>query len=464
MKIPTFLRPLALFPRKALVGLAVASGLLIALGAYSFFNLQRQAAAADWVLHTYQVVSGLQGIFSSVQDAESSQRAFVVSGNEAYLEPCNKALRALPAQLDAVSGLMSDNPRQQSKLRKLRRSIDERLSLISQRIEQRRQLGAGAWDLKLLQGAGIRRMEAVRADVEAMIGDEESLLAARRETLAAARRRAVVVQSLVGLSSLSLLAAVFIGLARQMARASRAEKAAGDSNVQLRVANNELRAFSYSVAHDLRAPLRAINGFAQIIDEDCRGQLDDAGQRALERITANSTKMAILIDDLLELSALSMQVVRQDKVEMNDLVRGAYQELLETQNGRVIECEIAPLPPASGDASLLRQVWLNLIGNALKFTRDRERTRIEIGGNVAGPEFATYFIRDNGAGFDMRYADKLFGAFQRLHRPNDFEGTGIGLALVQRIIERHGGTIWAEGEENQGARFAFTLPEWSGRK
>ena len=154
-----------------------------------------------------------------------------------------------------------------------------------------------------------------------------------------------------------------------------------------------------------------------------------------------------------------MQPLRTGRVEMSDLVRGVYQELLETQNGRVIDCEIAPLPPAIGDPSLLRQVWINLIGNALKFTRDRQPARIEIGGIVAGPDFATYFIRDNGAGFDMRYAEKLFGAFQRLHRPTDFEGTGIGLALVQRIIHRHGGTIWAESEENQGARFAFTLPE-----
>lgn len=461
MKPPKFLRHLAFLPRKLLAGLAVAIGLLIALGAYAFYNLQQQSAAADWVSHTYQVVAGLQGVFSSVQDAESSQRAFIVSGNEAYLGPCNNALRTLPGQLDAVGQLISDNPQQRQKLDKLRRSIDERLTLVRTRISQRRALGAGALELKLLNGAGIRSMEVVRQDIDTLISEEKALLKARRDTLANARLQSVVLQSLVGLVSLGLLAAVFVGLAKQMARAHRAEQSAESSNVQLKAANNELRAFSYSVAHDLRAPLRAINGFAQIIHEDCGGQLDAPGRRALERILANSTQMAVLIDDLLELSKVSMQTVHKGKVEMNDLVRGAYQELVENQNGRIIECEIAVLPPASGDPSLLRQVWLNLIGNALKFTRNQEKTRIEIGGNVAGPEFATYFIRDNGAGFDMQYADKLFGAFQRLHRPTDFEGTGIGLALVQRIIQRHGGTIWAEGEENQGARFAFTLPEWN---
>ncbi len=461
MKLPTFFRQFALFPRKLLIELTVAICLLVGLGAYSFFNLQKQSEAADWVTHTYQVVSGLQGVFSSVQDVESAQRAFTVSGNEAYLEPYSNALRALPRQLEALGRLVSDNPGQLARLNKLRQDVEARASMSRTRIEQRRQLGTGALDPKILSGVGVRLMETVRADIDAMTGDEKALLQERREILARARIRSTVFQSLVGVFSLVLLGAVFVGLARQMQRANRAEQETEKSNLQLRDANNELRAFSYSVAHDLRAPLRAINGFAQIIDEDCHGQLDESGKRALDRITANSTKMAVLIDDLLALSKVSMQPLHKAKVEMNDLVRGAYQELLETQNGRIIECEITALPPASGDPSLLRQVWLNLIGNALKFTRDQERTHIEIGGNVAGPEFATYFIRDNGAGFNMQYADKLFGAFQRLHRPTEFEGTGIGLALVQRIIQRHGGTIWAEGEENQGARFAFTLPEWN---
>ena len=170
--------------------------------------------------------------------------------------------------------------------------------------------------------------------------------------------------------------------------------------------------------------------------------------------------MGQIIDDLLSLSKISYQPLRTGKVEMNELVRGAYHELAEAQPGRIIECEIGDLPPAAGDPNLLRQVWVNLIGNAIKFTREQKRATIEIGGNMAGPEFATYFIRDNGAGFDMQYAGKLFGAFQRLHRSTEFEGTGIGLALVQRIIHRHGGTIWAEGQPGAGARFAFTLPEW----
>ncbi len=171
--------------------------------------------------------------------------------------------------------------------------------------------------------------------------------------------------------------------------------------------------------------------------------------------------MAQLIDDLLSLSRIGFQPLEATRIEMTALARSVFEELRAAQTGRDIEFQIADLPPAVGDPSLMRQVWINLIGNALKFTRRRDKVRIEIGGTDAGLDFVTYFVRDNGAGFDMRYAGKLFGAFQRLHQPADFEGTGIGLALVQRIVQRHGGTIWAEGEENVGARFAFTLPEGS---
>ena len=172
--------------------------------------------------------------------------------------------------------------------------------------------------------------------------------------------------------------------------------------------------------------------------------------------------MTRLIDDLLALSKISYQPLRASKVDMTELARQAYEELREPSKGQEVDCVINELPPATGDPSLLRQVWVNLIGNALKFSQMRAKTEIEIGGNVAGPEFLTYYIRDNGAGFDMQNAEKLFGAFQRLHQSGDFEGTGIGLALVQRIVQRHGGTVWAEAKENEGARFAFTLPEWGG--
>ena len=461
MKVFPLLQPLSRVPRRLLLGMGLALLLLSALGAFSYHNIQKQAEAAGWVEHTYQVATALQGVVAGVQDADSAQRLFTLSGVPASLETYETVVRALPAQLDRIGSLTSDNPRQTARLQTLRASVNERLVKARERIDQRQQLGVAALDPKFLSSNTVKLMSTIRSEVQTMIGEENSLLEVRLAQLRTERWRGVLIQSLGGLLSLALLAAVFTSLIRQIFRANHAEAETRLTNAQLQDANAEMRAFSYSVAHDLRAPLRAINGFAQVLEEDHAPELTPDARQSLGRITANASKMDHLIDDLLALSKVSMQSLQTGKVEMNELVRNVYQEVLETQPGRQVDIQIASLPPAEGDTSLLRQVWYNLIGNALKFTRDRPQTHIEIGGNVAGPEFATYFIRDNGAGFDMRYADKLFGAFQRLHRPTEFEGTGIGLALVHRIIHRHGGTIWAEGEENKGAFFAFTLPEWN---
>jgi signal transduction histidine kinase len=462
MRVPAFIRQAQQLPRALLVALGVAMALLISLGALSYRNIKHQGDAARWVAHTAEVAVILKDIFANVQDAESGQRMFTVSGVERYLRPFDAAMQRLPGELNQARDLMGENPVQLNRLQTLRGDIDRRLALIRTRISQRRELGAGATNPAVANAEGVDLMERVRSDIGFMITDEDRLLATRLEGLERARRRALWFQNVAGLISLALLVGVFITLANQMLRAMRAEQEAQRSNTQLRDANNEMRAFSYSVAHDLRSPLRAINGFAQVMVDDCSEQLSDHGRRALARITANATTMAQLIDDLLALSKISYQPLRATKIDMTELAREAYEELREPRNGHVVNCVINELPPASGDPSLLRQVWLNLIANALKFSSMRDKTEIEIGGNVAGPEFATYYIRDNGTGFDMQYASKLFGAFQRLHQTGEYEGTGIGLALVQRIVQRHGGTIWAESKENEGARFAFTLPEWAG--
>ncbi len=459
MNLRPIFRSIRQLPRGLLMGFSLALSLLIAMGELSYQNIEHQADAANWVEHTHQVTEQLTAILSTVQNVDSSVRSFVLTGEEAALQPYSGAMQTLPAQMEAMGRMVPDNPPQLIRLKELHADIDQRMAQARMRVQQRHDLGAGALESKYITPVALRLMENVRNDVAAMTAAESKLLSERLHTLKVARRRSLVLQTVGGMISLGLLLAVFAGLVVQILRANRAEQDAQRSNMQLKDANNEMRAFSYSVAHDLRAPLRAINGFAQVIVEDHEKNLPEEGRRALNRITSNASMMAQIIDDLLSLSKISYQPLRVAKVEMNELVRGVYQELAEAQKGRVVACALGDLPPATGDPNLLRQVWVNLIGNALKFTREREHASIEIGGNVAGPEFATYFIRDNGAGFDMQYANKLFGAFQRLHRPTEFEGTGIGLALVQRIIHRHGGTIWAEGQEGAGARFAFTLPE-----
>ena len=240
---------------------------------------------------------------------------------------------------------------------------------------------------------------------------------------------------------------------------STLELRVAERTAQLEMANKELEAFSYSVSHDLRAPLRAVDGFSQAVLEDYGAQLPEEGQRYLRTIRSGAQNMGRLIDDLLAFSRLSRAPLKSQDVDTNQLVATSLEDLKFLSEGRQIEWKLAELPPCVGDPALLKQVWVNLLSNALKYTNKRESARVEVGCEFT-PEGNAYFVRDNGTGFDMRYASKLFGVFQRLHRAEDYEGTGVGLAIVQRIIHRHGGRIWADAAVDHGATFYFTLQEW----
>jgi PAS domain S-box-containing protein len=231
-----------------------------------------------------------------------------------------------------------------------------------------------------------------------------------------------------------------------------------ERTAQLEAANKEMEAFSYSVSHDLRAPLRAITGFSSMLLEDYADKVDDEGKRILNVVKDNTLNMSALIDNLLNLSRIGRKEIERSKIDMDKLSQTIFNEIKATVPEREIQFDIKPLPPTYGDEGLLRQVFLNFLFNAIKFTRFRENPIIEVGGYAEGSE-NVYYVKDNGVGFDMQYADKLFGAFQRLHSNEQFEGTGIGLAIVQRIIHRHGGRVWAQGKVNEGATFYFSLPK-----
>ena len=227
---------------------------------------------------------------------------------------------------------------------------------------------------------------------------------------------------------------------------------------QLEEANKELESFSYSVSHDLRAPLRAIAGFSRILVEEYASRLDDEGKRYLDVIQNDTRKMGKLIDDLLALSRFGRKVMRAADFDMERLAEAVFKELQGTEPGRNLKIRFKPMPPARGDRDMIRQVLVNLLSNAIKFTRTREFAEIEVSGWSAEAE-NVYCVRDNGVGFEMAYVEKLFGVFQRLHAADQFEGTGVGLAIVQRVIHRHGGRVWAESKEGEGAAFYFTLPK-----
>lgn len=237
------------------------------------------------------------------------------------------------------------------------------------------------------------------------------------------------------------------------------ENRVADRTEQLLAANKDLESFSYSVSHDLRSPLRHISSFVSLLEEHLDGHLDDTAQKYLSTIGSSARHMSQLIDGLLAFSRLGRSAVNLTPVDFALLVDAVVSQLAHDTQGRVVDWVVASdLPVVQGDALLLREVWANLLGNAFKYTRPRERARIEVGWSVDPAVGYTFFVRDNGVGFDTQYAQKLFGVFQRLHRASEFEGTGIGLALTRRILERHGGSIWAESQLGQGSVFHFSLP------
>lgn len=239
------------------------------------------------------------------------------------------------------------------------------------------------------------------------------------------------------------------------------ERRVEERTAQLEAANRELEAFSYSVSHDLRAPLRAVDGFSRILMEDYAGLLDGEGHRVLGIIRANTQKMGQLIDDLLAFSHFGRKQIEESEIDMNRLAAAASEQVDSGGDGRVVHWDIGGLPPAHGDRAMMAQVFANLLSNAAKYSKTKGAPAVEVGGHAENGD-NVYYVRDNGVGFDMQYTHKLFGVFQRLHSAEEFEGTGVGLAIVKRIVERHGGRVWAEGKVNEGATFYFALPRNGG--
>lgn len=230
------------------------------------------------------------------------------------------------------------------------------------------------------------------------------------------------------------------------------------ANRKLKFANRELESFSYSVSHDLKAPIRAIQGFSRMLLGEHAARLDEEGHRLLDVIVNNTQIMSKLIDDLLELSQVGRHQLRRSQVDLDALARQVFKQLREQEPKREIQLTINDLPQVWGDPALINQIMMNLLGNAIKYTRTKENAAIEIGCHNEGSE-DIFYVKDNGVGFEARYAYKLFGVFQRLHGGEEYEGTGVGLAIVKHIVQRHGGRVWAEGKPDEGAIFYFTLPK-----
>jgi signal transduction histidine kinase len=449
---------------KVTTGFGVAIAVLIVIATVAYRNAVGYVETNEWVMHTNQVLGKLSAIVSRLNEAESQQRAYLITGDNRYLQWRDRVFSDIGKDVAGLRQLTADNPGQQQRIPSLETAIANRLETMEGTRRLLETQGIEAVRQRIKSGVGPVAMDGILAVLGAMETEEKHLLQLRTaelkenaDILLKISAAAIVVISLF----LGWLLRVIHG---QMVERKRAEQAFENLNADLQqqtthlgVANRELEGFTYAVSHDLRAPLRAIDGFAQMLEEDYRDRLDEEALRYVSVIRGNSKRMRTLIDDLLAFSQLGRQVVAKAEVDMNRLVQEVIDEVLPQEGSKHMNVRLGILPPARADRALLRQVWVNLMSNAIKYSAKSPNPVIEVTGRNDGAD-NVYSVRDNGVGFNMAYANKLFGVFQRLHRAEEFSGTGVGLAIVQRLVTRHGGRVWAEGAVNAGAMFSFTLP------
>jgi signal transduction histidine kinase len=415
--------------RKTLIGFMAAVAVLVLASAAAILSVRGYANSAKWVAHTYEVIGELDALSAALNSAEAARRAFLATRESFHLEERAAALAKLRKHLQYANMLTVDNAQQQRRLRDLEGYLERRAAPVAE----------------------------VNAKIEEIQKTERILLAQRHridDLWAEGLLTAFMALLITGTAVLTWLCR---RIRKEMAERKRQTAALDRANLGLEAANRELESFSYSVSHDLRSPLRAIDGYSQMLEEDYCAQLDETGRRYIRTVRNGSQRMAELIDDLLTFSRLSRQSLNRQIVDMTALARRAAAEVLEGQPEPRPAVKIAELPPVAGDPALLRQVWTNLIGNAVKYSSKSATPQVQVRAATEG-RLVRYEVQDNGIGFDMKYVDKLFGVFQRLHSADEYPGTGVGLAIVQRIITRHAGAVSAQGERGKGATFQFTLP------
>jgi signal transduction histidine kinase len=443
---------------------ACALVILLGIGILSFRSTVRDEEDRGWVAHTHLVLEILQAVSIDATQAESSERGYILAGQEKYLEPYWAGLGQVRRDIEGLRKLTADNPIQQDAIKRLKPLMEARLAGLAERIEIRKQAGlmAGA-EAEAKGNNGVELVDRIRERIGEMEHTEQQLLSRRLNVAAISSRRMKAVIVIGNASGILILLVAGSVIHREACRRNLAEKELKDVNehlqhrtAELSDANSELESFSYSVAHDLRAPLRQVAGYSNVLLQDSAPHLDAEARRYLEKIQEGARKMGRLVDDLLSLSKVGRQELALQDTPLDSLLRQAVEDLAPECSGRKVDWQIGGLFSAECDPGLMKQVFVNLLSNAVKYTGKRERAVIQVG-QMMQNDRRVIFVRDNGAGFEMQYVGKLFGVFQRLHKARDFEGTGVGLAIVQRIIRKHGGQIWAEAELDRGATFFFTL-------
>ncbi len=440
------------------LGLGLALFLLVLISFVTFNSVDQFESSSKLVDHTHLVIKQINQIVSNVKDAESSQRGYLITSDESFLQEHHDIVVELPDELSKLRYLTRDNPEQQKTINTLEELIDKRMKTLRLGIDMLADRGEISSEevTGLVGGSGKQAMLQLRGHADYMIAVEDKLLDERAQ-LVEAKASSTKLWILFGnFVAITLLLSALWLIMLEIKHREVAQRSIEKTAAQLELTNKELESFSYSVSHDLRSPLRAIDGYSRMFEEDFADRLDDEGRRLLSVIRVSSKKMGQLIDDLLAFSRMGRKPVDTAMVDMNALVDEVWSEVCINSRTSLV-LKKANLPAAWGDRALLRQVLMNLLSNAVKYSSKKSEQLIEITAKQREHE-VVYSVRDNGVGFDMRFYNKLFGVFQRLHTEHEFPGTGVGLAIAQRVIVRHGGRIWAESKPDEFTIFNFSLP------
>jgi signal transduction histidine kinase len=430
---------------------------LLSIGLVCYRSVVRGEEDQQWVEHTHFVLEKLNALQNDQSAAGIGVRGYLQTKQPAYLQEYRDAAQQTSDDLAALRQATADNAVQRSTLDKLTPLVNARIEQWSSRLKLFQQTGQQQQTPSPTGQASNRKViEDTQILVDALRQEEQRLLAQRLEVAAKASRVLKSVIVFGNAFALLLLVAATVIVYHEIRQRAEAEALAKLRLNELEASNKELEAFSYSVSHDLRAPLRSIDGFSHIVIEEFGEMLGEEGRSHLQRVRAAAQQMAELIDDLINLSRLSRTEMRDEQINLSEMANSVVETLRESDPERAAEISVAPGLETHGDSRLIRTLMENLIGNSWKFAARQQLTRIEVG-KTGNNGSSVFFVRDNGAGFNPAHTARLFGAFQRLHRNDEFPGTGIGLASVQRVVQRHGGKIWAESQVNQGATFYFTL-------
>ncbi len=446
--------------------LAMFAALLVAI-VMAFAFTRYMATTAGWVSHTHAVMTTIETAKTDIAQALSDTRAYVITGDAAFLTVKKRKVADLLQRLAQLRRMTSDNATEQAHVRTLTKLVGAWTARLGDVAQVRAVQGFAAAAALVQERYAATASEPILGVLGDMHAVEQRLLQQRRSKEEHLRHIVGALFVLLGCSALILSLIVYGQIRRRMRHWIETQHQLEHLNrdldrktQSLEETVRDLESFSYSVSHDLRAPLRHITGYASMLLEDAPAGLDSESIRHLHVIADSARHMGALIDDLLAFSRLGRKSMDQQPIDTQGLVEDVIKEICGARSGAAspVRPMVAALPPCTGDPALIRQVWINLLSNAIKYSAPRgAAAQIEVTGEVSDG-WTRYSVRDNGVGFDMRYADKLFGVFQRLHSPEQFEGTGVGLAIVHRVVTRHGGRVHAVGQPDHGATFSFELP------